>query len=116
MRKDSPLGACIAAAFVLVIAGAIAVPRDAWTSGATILRIAPTLLDNTVEQGQVAMGALRTGLLASPMLLRDRALEQSQPERPARVCQGERMHSCPQTECARFRILRRIPVLVPTSG
>ena len=116
MRKDSPLAACIAAALVLVIAGALAVPRDAWTSGAVVLRLAPTLLNTTVEQGQVAMRALRTGLLASPVLLRDRALEQSPPERPARICQGERARSCPQSECARFRILRRIPVLMPTSG
>jgi hypothetical protein len=116
MRKDSPLAACIAAALVLVIAGALALPRQAWSSGGAVLRIAPTLLNTAVEQGQVAVGALRTGLLASPALLRDRALEQSEPERPARVCQGERSRSCPQSECARFRILRRIPVLVPTSG
>jgi hypothetical protein len=116
MRKDSPLAACIAAALVLVIAVALALPREAWTSGTAVLRIAPTLLNTAVEQGQVAVGALRTGLLASPRLLRDRALEQSQPERPVRVCQGERARSCPQSECARSRILRRIPVLLPSSG
>jgi hypothetical protein len=116
MRKDSPLAACIAAALVLVIAGALALPREAWSSGSSLLRLAPALLTTTVEQGQVAAGALRTGVLNAPALFRDRALEPSQPERPVRVCQGERARSCPQSECARMRILRRIPVLVPTSG
>jgi len=118
MRKDSPLAACIAAALVLLVAGAVALPREAWSSGASLMRLAPALLISTVEQGKVAAGALQTGLLASPVLFRDRALEQSRPEHPVRVCQGERARSCPQarSECARFRILRHIPVLVPTSG
>jgi len=118
MRKDSPLAACIAAALVLLVAGALALPREAWSTSASLMRLAPVLLTTTVEQGQVAAGALQAGVLASPALFRDRALEQSRPERPARVCQGERARSCPQarSECARFRIFRHIPVLVPTSG
>jgi len=118
MRKDSPLAACIAAALVLLVAGAVALPGEAWSTSGTLMRLAPALVTATMEQGEVTVGALRTGVLVSPALLRDRALEQSRPESPVRVCQGERARSCPQarSECARFRILRRIPVLVPTSG
>jgi hypothetical protein len=115
MRKDSPLVACVAAALVLVGAGALSLPCEAWSAGASALRLAPALLVNAVQHGQVASGALRTGVLSAPALFQDRALEPSRPERPVRVCQGE-LRSCPQSECARVRILRRIPVLVPTSG
>jgi hypothetical protein len=116
MRKDSPLVACIAAALVLIVAGAVAVPREVWASAPCLVRLAPSLLSTTVEQGQVAAAALRTSAFTAPALFQDRALEQSPPERPVRVCQGDGMGSCPQSECAKIRILRRIPVLVPTSG
>jgi hypothetical protein len=118
MRKDSPLVACIAAALVLLGAGALSLPGEAWSAGSTALHLAPSLLTTTVQHGQVAAGALRVGVFSAPALFQDRALEPSRPERPVRVCEGERYRSCPQAqaECARMRLLRRIPVLVPTSG
>lgn len=116
MRKDSPLIACIAASLVLLVAGVVALPRGSFCVGASLLRLAPALVSTTVEQGQVASGALRAGVRTAPALFRDRALEQSRPERPVRVCQGDGLGSCHQSECTRVRMLRRIPVLVPTSG
>ena len=116
MRKDSPLVACIAAALVLLVAGALALPSGSWCVATSLLRVAPALVSTTVEQGQVTAAALRTGVRTVPALLQDRALEQSSPERPVRVCQGDSFGRCPQSECARIRALHRIPVIVPTSG
>ena len=116
MPKDSPLVACIAAALVLLVAGAVAIPREVWSSAPCLARLVPSLLSTTVEQGQVAAAALQSSAFTAPALFQDRALEQSRPERPVRVCQGDGLGSCPQSKCARIQILRRIPVLVPTSG